>query len=159
MELAGARGDTLRAAGICSGDTLWLMTPSDQKDSDASSTGNVEPVMTSSLSAAASLLLGASHNHEIIAVPPETIAAPLPTVRDFEDDALQYPAQVSCCNNAAILTQLCSKIAGITMCLTSLRRVCRMNPCQKPNPASQTCCSECLTAVLKPHITHTSSCC
>ena len=109
MELEGAGGDTLRAAGICSGDTLWLMTPSDQKDSNASSTGGVTSVTATSPSAPHPH--GALQTHENLAAPSEALA-PLPTVRNTEDDAVQYPAQVSCCNNAAYVMQLCYKIAG-----------------------------------------------
>ena len=106
MELEGAGDDTLRAAGICSGDTLWLMTPFDQKKSDASSTESVEPATANSFSTDP---VGALQTHEPIAAPSEA-SAQLPTVHDCPDVTVQHPTQVSCSNNTAMQSNFAARL-------------------------------------------------
>ena len=109
MELEGAGDNTLQAAGVCSGDTLWLMTPSDQKSSGAPSNKNVEPAVANSFSAAAAHPLGAPQTHEGIAALSEA-SAQLPTVRDPEDDTVQHPALVRCSNYAAMSRNFAARL-------------------------------------------------
>lgn len=106
VELEGAGHDTLRAAGICSGDTLWLLAPSDQKDAHSSAVESVKPyIATSSSSAATRDPLGSAQTHETEATPSEA-SVQLPDLQGYEDGAMQCPTQVSCSNNAARYTIL-----------------------------------------------------
>lgn len=98
MELESAGHDTLRAAGICSGDTLWLMAPSDQTGSDAPFGGTAEPITADSLSIAAPNPLGAVQTQENVAL---SFKASVPTVCDSEDDAIPSAIQVRCSKDTA----------------------------------------------------------
>lgn len=93
MELEGLPQDTLQAVGICSGDTLWLMAPSDQQDPNASFSGRVKPVTAAAI--AAPNPLGSVNGHEDERVPSET-PAQSSGLSCSEDDAMQHPQQVSC---------------------------------------------------------------
>lgn len=104
MELEGAGHDTLRAAGICSGDTLWLMVSSNQTGSDASLSGTVEPITADSPCTAAPNPHRAAQTQENVAL---SFEAPMqesvqePTVCDSEDDAIPSAIQVRCSKETA----------------------------------------------------------
>lgn len=95
MELEGAGHDTLRAAGICSGDTLWLMAPFTQTGSNAPASETVEPIAAEPLSVAAPNPLGTVPTQKKAASSSEA-SVQVPTMCDSEDDAIPSAIQVKC---------------------------------------------------------------
>lgn len=150
MELEGTPEDTLQAAGVCSGDLLWVMGPANHKKSDASSDRPGKPNTAMSVPVSAPKPLESATPHENTAEPSEASC-----LSSFAEDAMQMPREVGC-SKSRLDSSAAAKVNAPTIVSPC---VCRMKKHQNPEPATQNYCGECLTAAVKPHSAHTSSCC
>ncbi|KAL3150240.1 hypothetical protein ABBQ32_000098 [Trebouxia sp. C0010 RCD-2024] len=92
VELEGTPKDTLQAAGICSGDLLWVMGPANHKTSGASSDRLGKPNTNTSVPGSAPKPAKSATTRKNAAVPSEA-SAQISCLSSFEEDAVQIPKQ------------------------------------------------------------------